>query len=54
MIPVTLLGGLVVNLNDIPDFISWMQYISAIRHGYSCLMINQLGTPKFHEISDNE
>ena len=48
MIPMTIFGGLVVNLNDIPIGVRWMQYLSAIRHGYSCLMINQLSTENLY------
>lgn len=54
MIPVVIFGGLVINLNDIPSYIRWMQYVSPIRHGYSCLMFNQLGSDTMHHMVDFE
>ena len=44
IIPILLFGGLVVNLNDIPAFSSWIQYLSQMRHGYSALALNILNT----------
>jgi ABC-type multidrug transport system permease subunit len=54
MIPILLYGGLVVNLNDIPEYNRWLQYLSPIRHGYSSVMINQLHTDKLHNIGEYE
>ena len=54
MIPLLLFGGLVVNLNDIPAYSSWMQYISPMRHGYSSLMLNTLNTDKLKHLADNK
>ena len=45
---IVIFGGLVVNLHDIPSYTQWLQYLSPIRHGYSCLMIDQLSTKKMH------
>lgn len=50
VIPLVLLGGLVVNLSDIPAYASWAQYISPIRHTYSALMVDQLSSKKMHNI----
>ena len=49
-----LFGGLVVNLNDIPAYSSWMQYISPLRHGYSSLMLNTLNTDKLKHLADHQ
>ena len=52
VIPIVLYGGLVVNLNDIPAYSSWIQYLSPIRHGYSLFMDNLLKTDKMKHIGD--
>lgn len=39
-----IVGGLSCNLNDIPLYIRWMQYISPMRHGYFFLLLDQLKT----------
>lgn len=44
IIPLVLFGGLVVNLNSIPNYANWFQYFSPIRHVYSGIMIDQMGT----------
>ena len=54
VIPVVMFGGLSVNLNDIPEFSRWIQYLSVIRHGYSVLMLNLLSTDKMHHLADDE
>lgn len=52
LIPVILLGGLVVNLNSVPEYARWMQYLSPIRHSYSAILIAQLSTDHFQKIID--
>ena len=52
VIPVVMFGGLSVNLNDVPVFSRWIQYLSVIRHGYSVLMLNLLSTEKMHKLAD--
>ena len=42
VMPLVLFGGLIVNLNSIPKYTSWIQYISPIRHAYSSLVLDQL------------
>jgi ABC-type multidrug transport system permease subunit len=44
MVPMLLFGGLAVNLNTIPSYASWIQYINPIRHGYNALLNSQLKT----------
>jgi hypothetical protein len=51
MIPMLLFGGLVVNLETIPDYIKWFQYFSPIRHSYSILMLDQLSSSRFNNLA---
>jgi len=44
IIPLVLFGGLIVNLRTIPDYSSWAQYLSPIRHSYSSLILDQLSS----------
>lgn len=44
IIPLVLFGGLIVNLRTIPDYSSWAQYLSPIRHCYSSLILDQLSS----------
>lgn len=44
VIPLVLFGGLIVNLKSIPEYSSWAQYISPIRHTYSALVLDQLSS----------
>ena len=53
LIPVIIFGGLPVNLNQIPAYVRWIQYLSALRHSYSALLIDQLSTAKLHKINDD-
>lgn len=41
-------SGLAVNINDIPPYIRWMQYLSPTRHGFFILMLDQLKTSKIN------
>lgn len=50
IVPFVIYGGLPVNLNDIPAYSSWIQYLSPIRHGYSALMENILNTDKMYNL----
>ena len=38
IIPMSLFGGLLVNLRSLPSYIYWLQYLSPLRHCYSFLM----------------
>lgn len=50
VIPLVLFGGLVVNLNTIPVYSRWVQYLSPIRHSYSALILDQMSSEKMHNI----
>lgn len=50
LLPLLIFGGLVINLRTIPDYASWFQYLSPLRHSYSCMIMDQLSTPKFDNI----
>jgi len=41
MIPLLVVSGIFNNLNDIPPYISWLQYISPFRYGSQMLMENE-------------
>jgi len=49
-----IVGGLPCNLNDVPGYISWMQYISPMRHGFFILILDQLKTSKNHNYFANQ
>lgn len=51
--PVFIFGGLAVNLNDIPSYSSWIQYLSPVRHAYMAILWDQMGSPKMHNIVEN-
>ena len=54
MIPLVIFGGLIVNLETVPDYASWIQYLSPIRHGYSLLIDRMLKTDKMHHIGERD
>lgn len=54
LIPLVLFGGLVVNLKTIPNYSSWAQYLSPIRHTYSALILDQLSSERMHNIIQYE
>lgn len=45
VIPIIIFGGLVINLNDVPVYIQWMQYLSPLRHSFIILFQDQLSSP---------
>ena len=53
LIPIMIYGGLTVNLNELPSYSYWIQYVSPIRHGYSIIMEDLLGTDKMHDLAEN-
>jgi ABC-type multidrug transport system permease subunit len=44
MFPVMTFGGQGVNLNTIPSYASWMQYLTPLRYGYNILMRKHLSS----------
>ena len=42
LIPLMMFGGLYSRFNTFPAYISWMQYISPFKYGFSAAMWNQL------------
>ena len=54
MIPFVIYGGLPANLNDLPVYTSWIQYLNPIRHLYSSLLENVLNTDKMHNLGDDK
>jgi ATP-binding cassette subfamily G (WHITE) protein 2 len=40
-------GGLLVNIDDLGDWISWLQYLSFIRYSLNTLLINELKNLEF-------
>lgn len=53
LIAFLIVGGLPCNLNDVPSYISWMQYISPMRHGFFILLLDQLKSAKMHHYFNN-
>ncbi|KAH7664941.1 CBR-WHT-8 protein, partial [Aphelenchoides avenae] len=37
----SLTGGLYTNVGSMPDYVSWVQYLSWFRYGYESLIVNQ-------------
>ncbi len=46
VIPMMVYGGLVVNLDTIPSYNSWLQYISPLRHSFTIIFQDQLNSKK--------
>ena len=42
IMPMMLFGGLLANNERIPDWLSWLQYISTIKYGSEALISNEL------------
>jgi len=51
VIPILLFGGVVVNINDIPEFIRWLQYFSPMRHAFLIIFQDQMSTNIFSQYS---
>lgn len=41
MLPFMLLGGYLLDLGSMPDWLAWTQYLSWFRHGYEALLYNE-------------
>ena len=42
MLPLILFGGFFSNLESIPDWIEWLQYLSPIRYGFEAIVRNEI------------
>jgi ABC-type multidrug transport system permease subunit len=49
MIPILIFGGLAVNINDIPVYIRWFQYLSPLRHAFLILFKDQMDSSNFSQ-----
>jgi len=47
IIPFMLFGGFFINLNSIPDWLSWIRYISVFKWGYQGLLVNEMTNINF-------
>ena len=47
LIPILIFGGLVVNINTVPAYISWLQYLSPLRHSFLIMFQDQMTSDKF-------
>lgn len=52
MIPLVIFGGLCINLNSIPSYSYWIQFLTPIRYAYIALTTNQLKTDKLYHLGD--
>lgn len=52
LIPIILFGGLVVNINDIPVYLRWLQYLSPLRHAFLILFQDQLSSNRLEHFSE--
>jgi hypothetical protein len=53
MMPVMTFGGQGVNLNTIPSYASWIQYLTPLRYGYNILMRKHLSSAECEFIGDD-
>lgn len=49
VIPILLFAGLVVNINDIPEYLRWLQYFSPLRHSVLIVFQDQLESSNFSQ-----
>ena len=47
VIPILIFGGVVVNINDIPAYVRWLQYLSPLRHSFLIVFQDQLSSVNF-------
>ncbi len=47
-----LFGGLVVNINDIPVYLRWLQYLTPIRHSFLIVFQDQIKSNKLSQYAD--
>ena len=53
LLPMMMFSGLYNKLNSIPDWISWLQYISPFRYGLQALLINEYSNNFYNFITIN-
>jgi hypothetical protein len=51
MIPMLIFGGLAVNINDIPVYIRWCQYLTPLRHSFLIMFQDQMDSARFAHFS---
>lgn len=51
LIPIMIFGGLIINVNSIPVYIRWLQYLSPMRHSFLILFQSQMTSNKFKDFS---
>jgi ABC-type multidrug transport system permease subunit len=51
LLPIMIFGGLVVNVNNIPVYIRWLQYLSPMRHSFLILFQSQMASNKFKDFA---
>ena len=44
LIPILIFGGLAVNINTIPAYVSWLQYLSPLRHSFLIIFQDQMSS----------
>lgn len=54
VIPFVIYGGLVVNLNTLPAWSSWIQYISPLRYSFNVLVQSQLKSDALYHLGDHK
>jgi len=51
LIPMLLFGGPAININSIPTYIRWFQYLSPVRHSVLIIFQNQMKTSPFKKFT---
>ena len=54
IIPFVIYGGLLVNLNTLPAWSSWIQYISPIRYSFNVIAQSQLKSDALLHLGDKK
>jgi ABC-type multidrug transport system permease subunit len=45
LIPIIIFGGLIVSINEMPEYVQWLPYLSPLRHSFLIIFQDQLNTP---------
>lgn len=51
LIPLMMFGGIYTRFNSFPIYISWMQYISPFKYGFSAVIYSELEGVTFNAIN---